>query len=375
MELARLDIRAEIVRIESRQERTSKDEKRLLELRLYSFFMYARDQKWLTSLDWRPGTRKRHANPPIILEQIRSEALEQPGYENFSLLAFVGFSTNNVHKAYMSARNCHVVKSVFPRTAVYQDPEYAEIRNAWNELVGPSPNWTPHFLKRMTREGEPPTNFDNSKLKGDYLMFRIDDPGHVRPAFFRFYPHHLGERIRSMGLRLDDRFGRLSSKGWVLKQNYGYMVAGYIVTRDHGGAVPDGGFSLMNVSDDVQNRLVVARRGEIEMAPVLHMQSTFASGGTASRGLLIRLHGAEKEGGQREQTKEERHLATLDFHQDLIDRFGSKLSLSEVSQIIEKVTGINRYHFAFTRQMRPPDFPWKLARDMHTGAFLNIPNS
>lgn len=240
-------------------------------------------------------------------------------------------------------------------------------------MVGSPKAEIPHILKRITRVGEAPTDSTNSKLVGDYLMFRIDDPGRVRPAFFRFYPHENGERIRSMGLRLDDRHGKISSKGWAVRQNNQYMVAGYIITRDKKSTVPDGGFSLMNVSDDAQNRLLAVRNGTIEMSTVLHMQSTFEAGGSASRGILIRLLGAENEGGQRDQTKERRHAATLEFQQDLIDRFGHPITLTDVSRILEQATGCARHHFAFTSEMRPSEVSPSIAKSMHTGTFLNGP--
>lgn len=361
----KMDIDAEIERT-SRSESLTVDQigERVLVLRLYRFFQEALDQHWINSLDQRNWDEQ---NPPKILLQIQEVARALPGSEQFSYNCFRGFNTSTVTKAKMTSANCTAIRAAFPKTKIYEARENAAMRETWNETVGAPASWTPHFLKRMTRADDPPTDISNCPLLGDYLMFRADDAEQARPAFFRFYPHEIGERIRSMGLRLDRRYHGLSSKGWVIKQQHGYMVGGYIINRRTNGTIDnDGGFSLMSVSVDQQNDLVQIVDHKIEMAPVLHMQMPYTSGASCSRGVLIRLRNAETLGGQRDESKSERLESTLELHKGLTEKFGKRLSLLDVSKVLDAATGISRYYFYQNANTKGRDIP-------HSEAFVNSP--
>ncbi len=362
----KMEIDAEIERISSSEALTEDQiDARILELRLYRFFQEALDQHWINSLDQRNWDKK---NPPIILRQIQKIARNLPGSEQFSYNCFRGFNTSTVAKAKMTSANCTAIRAAFPKTKTYEAREYAAMRESWNETVGAPTSWTPHFLKRMTRDGDPPTDISNCPLVGDYLMFRADEAEQARPAFFRFYPHEIGERIRSMGLRLDRKYHGLSSKGWVIKQQHGYMVGGYIISRRATGSIDvDGGFSLMSVSVDQQSDLVQIVDRKVEMAPVLHMQMPYTADASCSRGVLIRLRNAETLGGQRYETKSERLESTLELHQGLTEKFGKRLSLIDVSKVLDAATGISRYYFYQNAHTHDGDIP-------HSEAFVNSPS-
>lgn len=350
-------------------DRTEEEEQRLLKWKLCYFFKTLVQNGWIRTLnsDLYSKAEKSGKHPPI-LHQLEKCAKALKGGEKFKSIHLKGLNTSTLEKLGLSAHNCEIIRRAFPKTDVYWQGDFSEMRELWNELVGPPSDWTPHFLKRLSREGSPPTDKSNCELIGDYLMFRMDEPGYARPAFFRFYKHEIGDRIRSMGLRLDKKHRGLSSKGWVYKQNKGYMIAGYIIKRYPDTTKPDGGFSLISVSNDTANRLVVARNGLIEMAPVLHMQTPFDMEATCSKGILIKLRGAENVGGQRNQTKDDRHYNTLELHNELIDRFGKRLNLDTVAKVLERATNIEKYFFALTSDMRPS------TKSVHSGAFQNAPN-
>lgn len=362
-ESLKMEIDAEIEQISNSNTLTvDQIDARILELHLYRFFQESLDQNWINSLDQRNWDEK---NPPKIFRQIQKVARNLPGSEQFSYKCFRGFNTSTVEKAKMTSANCKAIREAFPKTKTYEARENAAMRETWNETVGAPDSWTPHFLKRMTRDDDSPTDISNCPLVGDYLMFRADDVEQARPAFFRFYPHEIGERIRSMGLRLDRKYLGLSSKGWVIKQQNGYMVGGYIINRSPTGTIDiDGGFSLMSVSVDQQSDLVQIVEGKVEMAPVLHMQMPYTSGASCSRGVLIRLLNAETLGGQRDESKSERLESTLEFHKGLTEKFGKRLSLLNVSKVLDAATGIDRYYFYQSSHTHDGHIP-------HSEAFVN----
>lgn len=206
-------------------------------------------------------------------------------------------------------------------------------------------------------------NTENCGLLGDYLLFRADRDGLALPAFYRFYQHETGG-VRSMGLRLDEQtHPGFSSKGWAVNQSHGIMVLGYILDRSDENRSPriDGGASLLFVDETAE--MFVGRDHDdiLNLAPVIHMQAPHSLRPSCSRGILIRLSGSEKLGGQRDDldafdptsTRRIRDARTRDFQKLLTIKFGHNenskhdrvLSITTCSRILQECTGISAKFF------------------------------
>jgi hypothetical protein len=242
----------------------------------------------------------------------------------------------------------HIVDAV-PETLWFSnDPR---VRELWRDLVHQEVGYIPHLNRRLHPGGDRVLGATECNMLGDYLLFRLDDPNTVRIAFFRFYAHSTGG-VRSMGLRLDRQHGFISSKGWVARQEGGYLVAGYIIDRRNRNALPTpaGGFSLMSVAQRASSAFYVVAKNGLVMAPVVHMQAPFALGASCSPGILIRLYGVEHIASRFMADKLQRNQAIRDLQSSLSEHFndlmgGTGISVQDACETLAGAAGMGRQLF------------------------------
>jgi hypothetical protein len=193
-----------------------------------------------------------------------------------------------------------------------------------------------------------------TKVFGDYLLLRLDDFDTVRSAFFRLYEHE-NLHIRSLGLRLDEDHGRISSKGWVVPQQNGLLVSGYIVNRKspQGVITMDGGYSNLWIDDDAASPLYHEQDGHIDLTTAFHFQAPFGQFPSAACGIFVRVKGLETQGGQYHQPRMRRNVATYDLQSRLIERFREPLSVEECAQLLQRRSNIDASLFSEVLQSSP----------------------
>ncbi|MEP0147088.1 hypothetical protein [Pseudophaeobacter sp.] len=315
--------------------------------RLWVFFRKALYQGWLQTVVVPKATSNKQEDP--FLREVENAVRASSDTRNFNrtrLKVFAETKPLNYSLHIYFARR--IIDAIRETTAYKTTPQ---LRELWRDIFGTEPGYRPHLLSRLQRPNrEHDSTIDNCELAGDYFLFRADPGGHVTTAFFRFYPHE-SNYMRSMGLRLDSKHGRLSSKGWVTKQDQGYLVSGYIVDRSKRSVSTlkqDGGFTNLWVDTRSSMPLYQVRKEEyrgkslnlIALASVFHFQASFQDIPSCSRGVLIRARNLSADGGQSEQNRQERHEMVYDFHSELRKRFSGGLEISDASRLLSHASGL-----------------------------------
>lgn len=232
-----------------------------------------------------------------------------------------------------------------------------DVRKLYFEIF--NRNFFEHSANQATlsliNDGEDAPDF-SCKLYGDYLLFRTERDGTISIAFFRFYLHK-HDHMRSMGLWLNDAFGFLSTKGWIIKQGREYLALGSIVNRqgeDISGIKSGGGATMLSVLriadypyviEESQDTVHPFTKDEsvqqrITMAAVLHCRSTYNQDSSFSRGLLIKCKGVEMEGGGRLQQKDKRYKEIKALQSELANKLGGKIKPKKVASLLAKATNL-----------------------------------
>lgn len=304
------------------------DDVRAARMRLFMFFREAKRRGWIVGLD----PRRDDKDP--MLDELVLYVQEIMGTDKFAVKRFTEFCQSNPAGFSLNAGFVRPLIEAIRLTRKFKNTP--QLRALYRDVFGPEEGYLPHMLNRLQREqGGQLTTRENCRLLGDYLLFRPDAIGGIRPAFFRLYEHET-LCIRSMGLRLDAGHGRLSSKGWVLKQQRGYLISGYIVDRSKsdGSIRTDGGFSNLWVDDNVGSPLYQETDGLISLTTVFHFQAPFSQMPSCARGVLIRVKGLEDRGGLYSQAKHQRNIATYRLQSALMERFSDYLSPYECSEVL-----------------------------------------
>lgn len=314
--------------------------------RLFLFFREAKKRGWIVGLD------PRRADKDPMLDEMTSTVQSMVAPGKFSVMRFTEFCQANPESFSLNLGFVRPLIEAIRSTRKFKTTP--QLRALYRDVFGPEAGYLPHMLNRLLRQqGGQLTTKANCKIFGDYLLFRPDSAGDIRPAFFRFYEHET-LCIRSMGLRLDPGHGRLSSKGWVIKQQQGYLISGYIVDRSqsNGKVIMDGGFSNLWVDDNVGGTIYQEFEGSICLSTALHFQAPFSHKPSCARGVLIRVTGLENQGGLYSQEKSNRNIATYKLQSMLMDRFGEAISITECASYLESISQLPRSFFeeVFTAQ-------------------------
>lgn len=243
------------------------------------------------------------------------------------------------------------IKLAIPGVRIWQ--KHPDVRALYEEIFGLkfaelAPNRA--IFNFQTDDRRPLTEEDN--ILGDYLLFRSEgivgkSNNLISRSFFRFYRHRNGH-IRSMGLWLDKAHGYLSSKGWVVNPDNYHLVVGHVVDRIGENLVDirrGGGSTTMTIRHSEPNRYTVINRENdvprIQCAPVMHFRATSETEPSYSNGVLIRLYGVEKEGGNADTPKAERYHAIRQLQEKLSDRCHPPLTLHKAATQLAQATGFS----------------------------------
>lgn len=299
----------------------------VIRLQLFLFFRTAVARGILSGLN----PTQRDFDP--MLDDLVSLVQDQMGNDRFTKQRFKEFAQTEYQNVQIAKAFCDPIYQSIRLTKKYKKSR--RLRALYFEVFGAEKHFQSHLLRRMKRPGRNLPTKETAKILGDYILLRRDSLDVVRPAFFRFYEHET-MFIRSMGLRLDEDHGRISSKGWVIVQQNGYLVSGYIINRsDPGGKIEvNGGYSNLWINDEADSPLYQETGGLISMTTVFHFQAPYGQFPTAANGLLVRVKGLDKQGGQYSQAQKKRNRATYALQTRLIGRFQQDLTVDECSEFL-----------------------------------------
>ena len=312
----------------------------VIRLQLFLFFRMAYDRGILSSLN--PESKK--FDP--MFDELEAFVQKEVRNKDFQKSRFQVFAQSNYREVDIAKSLCDPIYQSIRLTRKYKKSR--RLRAVYFEVFGSEEHFKPHLLRRMKRPARDLPTGDTTKILRDYILFRADRDNVVRPAFFRFYEHET-LYIRSMGLRLDDDYGRISSKGWMVSQQYGHLVSGYIIDRtDPNGQVKvSGGYSNLWINDEQDSPLYQETDGLISMTTVYHFQASYGQLPTSANGVLIRLKGLEKQGGQQAQLQRNRNKATYDLQTSLIQRFQDQMTVPKCCELLASRSGIDADLFVY----------------------------
>lgn len=344
-------------KIEEEIERLKKDvgsvDPNVRRLQLFRFFRLAHARRIISGLNPdRPGLLD-----PIFVELVQL-VHDEMGNDRFKLKRFKEFAQADYTNVEISKAFVVPLYLSIRRTKKFK--ESRSLRDLYRAVFGSEEYYLPHHLLRLKRPGTELPTKQTTKVFGDYLLLRLDDDDLVRSAFFRLYEHE-NLHIRSLGLRLDEDHGRISSKGWVIPQQNGLLVSGYIVNRKNpkGEITMDGGYSNLWIDDDAASPLYQEHEGKICLTTALHFQAPFGQFPSAACGVFIRVKGLEKQGGQYHQPRNKRNIATYNLQSSLIDRFREPLSVNECSELLQNRSNIDASLFSEVLES-PPFSPTRI---------------
>ncbi len=266
---------------------------------------------------------------PIVHEleaHFKSRGLDRPSpLDAFSKRDFSKFTLDSAY-VYEIMSVMHRMPSVAGNSALL---------DSWRDMFGKMERRFYRFRDLVSRNNIS-TSFEQSPLKGDYLLFRHDNPETLNVAFFRFYDHETGG-ARAMGLRLDSEHKNLGSKGWVTKQDGAALVVSYVVERrdPSGFAHHNGGSSALSV--ELAPNRHVADAQAVAFAPCLHFQSIFSMGSSCSRAFIVRFKGFEDIGGNKGMTSAERGREIYDMQNALTQLIPNPFSVSNGCTLLARV--------------------------------------
>ena len=237
------------------------EDPRVRRLQLFRFFRLAHARRIISGLN---PDRPRALDP--LFHELVPLVHEEMGNDKFQLKRFKEFAQTDDTKVGLSKAFAVPLYQSIRKTKKFRESRI--LRDLYRTVFGNEPYYLPHHLLRLKRPGAGLPTKQTTKVFGDYLLLRLDDDDIVRAAFFRLYEHE-NLHIRSLGLRLDEDHGRISSKGWVISQQNGLLVSGYIVNRKNpqGEISMDGGYSNLWIDDDATSPLYQEQGGHINLTP------------------------------------------------------------------------------------------------------------